>query len=85
MHKKYILLDSEESFSSKHSEIMDILGLPDNEGNSFYASSATVNNPDHVEFGKFIMPVVMSGVWKTSQHFESSALIDFDPDWLITE
>lgn len=85
MHKKYILLDSEESFSSKHSQIMTALGLPDDKGNTVYASSATVNNPDHIEFGKFIMPVVMTGEWKTSQHFDSSSLIDFDPDWLISK
>lgn len=85
MHKKYILLDSEESFNSEHSQIMTALGLPDDKGNSVYANVSTVNNPDHVEFGKFIMPVVMSGVWKTSQQFDSSSLIDFDSDWLISE
>ena len=79
---KYKLYNTPEEFDAKEAELKALLSIPDNKGTSAYAERIMVQNPDHADYGMFPLPVVSHGKWKADHHFDSSELVDFDPNWL---
>ena len=82
---KYKLLNTSEEFSAMESDMKTKLGIPDGMGALKYAEERIIDNPEHAEHGKILFPVLMSGDWKSSQHFDASELVDFDSNWFLTQ
>ena len=79
--KKYKLYATESGWTSKNASLETHLGIPDGEGTLRYARLAEVGNSANADYGKFIMPVLMEGVWECDDQFDPSDLVDFDPTW----
>ena len=67
------------------SDMKTKLGIPDGMGAIKYAEKIFIDNPEHADHGKILFPVLMSGDWKSSQHFDASELVDFDNNWFLTQ
>ena len=77
--KKYKLYETESEWDDKVSALEAHLGIP-TEDTLNYAVIESVSNPNHPDFGKFIMPVTRFGPWTCDDQF-SGELEEFDPSW----
>ena len=76
---KYKLYATESGWDNKNTELCSHLDLP-GPGAAAYAQKETVENPESDDFGKFIMPVIMTGPFKCDAQF-SSGVTDWKDDW----
>ena len=86
MSRRAQLYSSTSGWNSKHTVVMESLGIPtDDNSTQVYATRETVSNSEHADYGKYIMPVKTDGTWKCDQLFTSSKLVDWDDDWFEQE
>lgn len=84
MARKYRLFDTASAWDDKETEVMAFLNIPIAGGSTVkWADISEVDNPDSPDEGKFIFPVQTSGPWDSSSLFDSSDLVDYDPDWIV--
>tara|TARA_Y100000588_G_scaffold381653_1_gene467683 strand:- start:120 stop:371 length:252 start_codon:yes stop_codon:yes gene_type:complete len=80
MSVKFKLYATESGWNNKHAAVMTELELPSG-STERYAEISQVTNSEHADAGKFIFPVKTDGVYKCDQLFNSSDLVDADPEW----
>jgi len=80
MSVKFKLYATESGWNNKHASVMTELELPSG-STERYAEISQVTNSEHADAGKFIFPVKTDGVYKCDQLFNSSDLVDADPEW----
>jgi hypothetical protein len=56
MAKQYLLLDTVSEWDAANQQAEEALGIP-NANAAEYAERHTVNNPEHTDYGKHILPV----------------------------
>ena len=80
MSVKFKLYATESGWNNKHAAVMTELELPSG-STERYAEISQVTNSEHADAGKFIFPVKTDGMYKCDQLFNSSDLVDADPEW----
>ena len=80
MSVKFKLYATESGWNNKHAAVMTELELPSG-STERYAEISQVTNSEHTDAGKFIFPVKTDGMYKCDQLFNSSDLVDADPEW----
>ena len=83
MSIKAIICDDRAAWDARDAVAREGLSIP-NANASSYALPVEVTNSESADFGKFIFLVKTSGSWKCDQLFESSDVIDWNPDWFDT-
>jgi len=89
---KYKLYNTKKEWNTAQDFITAALGLPIPSvmrpddlaaGIRAYAEGVTlVSNPDHVDYGKYILEVQTEGEWKCDQFFPHG-LVNIDDTWWI--
>ena len=73
------LYETESEWDTNEAALEAFLGIPI--GTTVrYAVKDTVSNSNSSDFGKYIMPVIMSGPWQCDDQF-SSGVVDWQDDW----
>ena len=82
---KFRLYAAESEWTAKNAALETHLGIPDDAGTDRYAVVSQVSNPEHVDYGKFIMPAAEEGTWSCADEFDEANLVPFDPAWTPIE
>jgi hypothetical protein len=80
MSAKAIICDDRAAWDAHDAVARAGLSIPNAHAN-IYSCPYEVTNSESADFGKFIFLVMTSGNWKCDQLFESSDVIDWNPDW----
>lgn len=80
MAVKFKLYSSGSGWNNQHAAIKTHLGIPTG-GTTEYAERLQIDNAEHPDHGKYVFTVKTTGRWKCDDQFNSSDLVDYDPDW----